>query len=84
MVMLTRGPNAGEYVACCALSRCGYLGKLSSESGWIGPPDELLHIHSFHGENAHIIWITHQALSKTKWVASNLLVAIIDISHYRP
>ena len=36
MVMLTRGPNAGEYVACCALSRCGYLGKLSSESGWIG------------------------------------------------
>lgn len=32
MVMLTRGPNAGEHVACCALSRCGYLGKLSSAS----------------------------------------------------
>jgi hypothetical protein len=25
--MLTRGPNTGEYVACCALSKCGYVGK---------------------------------------------------------
>ncbi|OAX32109.1 hypothetical protein K503DRAFT_787415 [Rhizopogon vinicolor AM-OR11-026] len=25
MVMLTRGLNAGEHVACCALSRCGYF-----------------------------------------------------------
>jgi len=23
------GPNAGQYVACCALSKCGYVGKLT-------------------------------------------------------
>lgn len=27
IVMLKRGPNVGEYVACCALSKCGYVGK---------------------------------------------------------
>ncbi|KAG1842300.1 hypothetical protein C8R48DRAFT_679051 [Suillus tomentosus] len=25
IVMLTRGQNAGEYLACCALSKCGYV-----------------------------------------------------------
>lgn len=27
IVMITRGPNAGEYLACCALSKCGYVGE---------------------------------------------------------
>ncbi|KAG1829737.1 hypothetical protein DFJ58DRAFT_737186 [Suillus subalutaceus] len=26
IVMVTRGPNAGEYLACCASSKCGYFG----------------------------------------------------------
>lgn len=30
MIMLTQGAHAGEDVACCASSKCGYIGKLSS------------------------------------------------------
>ncbi|KAG0693481.1 hypothetical protein DFH29DRAFT_881418 [Suillus ampliporus] len=26
IVISTRGPNLGQYVACCALSKCGYVG----------------------------------------------------------
>jgi hypothetical protein len=25
--MLKRGPRTGEYVACCASSKCGYVGE---------------------------------------------------------
>ena len=29
IVILTRGPHVGEYVARCATGRCGYFGKLT-------------------------------------------------------
>ena len=32
MVLLTRGPYGGEYVACCAMQRCGYFGELLETS----------------------------------------------------
>jgi hypothetical protein len=28
IVVLTWGPHVGEYVACCASSKCGYIGEL--------------------------------------------------------
>jgi hypothetical protein len=28
IIALTRGPHVGEYVACCAMSKCGYVGRL--------------------------------------------------------
>ena len=32
MVLLTRGPYGGEYVACCTTQRCGYFGELLETS----------------------------------------------------
>ncbi|KAG1876146.1 hypothetical protein C8R48DRAFT_768991 [Suillus tomentosus] len=38
IVKVSRGPNAGEYLACCALSKCGYVVFIEKLHGSIGLP----------------------------------------------
>ncbi|KAG1717300.1 hypothetical protein EDD22DRAFT_856245 [Suillus occidentalis] len=38
MIVLTRGPHAGEYVACCASSKCGYIVFIEQIHQYSGVP----------------------------------------------
>ncbi|KAG1835327.1 hypothetical protein DFJ58DRAFT_847452 [Suillus subalutaceus] len=38
IVMVTQGPNAGEYLACCASSKCGYFAFIEKLHVSIGLP----------------------------------------------
>lgn len=65
IVMLKRGPRTGEYVACCASSKCGYVGEFNLKL--LKLIEQLPSLpNSFHRTNIQFTRVACEALLKTK------------------